>query len=103
MTSYIIPNTAIDKVAYDDFRVSAPNPPASSDATTSAQVTASVSVSVQLRTSRLSINFVIEQTAHLPAVSTSVPALEICVLPPVRFLTAQLSTTSYIITNTAID
>ena len=35
-------------------------------------------MSVQLRTSRLSIiNFVIEQTAHIPAVSTSVPALEI--------------------------
>jgi hypothetical protein len=61
-----------------------PSIPAS-DATASAQVTAGVSVSVQLRPSHFKyLLIVIEQTAHSLGVSTSVSALEISDLPPVR-------------------
>ena len=59
-----------------------------SDATArGGQVTAGVSVSVQLRTSHLwSIDLiVIKQTTHDLAVSTSVSALEINDIPPVSF------------------
>jgi hypothetical protein len=64
-------------------------PATTSDATASAQVTAGVTSSVSVQRSALpiaslSINFVIEQTAHIPAVSTSVPALEMSGLPTVR-------------------